>query len=55
MTPLTALAVDALIFVGLAWTTWRALGRSIPIAVIPIFRALVKRRAQADTGNRQTA
>lgn len=41
MTDLTALALDALIFIGLAWTAWRVLGRSIPIAVIPIIIGLL--------------
>ena len=41
MAQLTALAVDALIFVGLAWIAWRALRRSIPIAVIPIIIGLL--------------
>lgn len=36
-----AFALDALIFIGLAWTVWRALGRSIPIAVIPIIIGLL--------------
>lgn len=31
---------DALIFILLAWTLWRALGRSIPIAVVPIIIGL---------------
>ena len=37
----TAFVLDLLIFVGLAWTAWRALGRSIPIAVIPIIIGLL--------------
>ncbi len=41
MADLTALALDALIFIGLAWVVWRALGRSIPIAVIPIIIGLL--------------
>lgn len=41
MTDLTALALDALIFIGLAWVAWRALQRSIPIAVIPIILGLL--------------
>lgn len=41
MTDLTALALDALIFIGLAWTAWRVLQRSIPIAVIPIIMGLL--------------
>ncbi|PPJ42211.1 MULTISPECIES: cation:proton antiporter [unclassified Pseudoxanthomonas] len=41
MTDLTALVLDALIFIGLAWTAWRVLGRSIPIAVIPIIIGLL--------------
>lgn len=32
---------DALIFILLAWTLWRLLGRSIPIAVVPIIIGLV--------------
>ena len=31
---------DALIFILLAWTLWRVLGRSIPIAVVPIIIGL---------------
>ena len=34
-------AADALIFILLAWGLWRLLGRSIPIAVIPIIIGLV--------------
>ncbi|MBD9469445.1 cation:proton antiporter [Pseudoxanthomonas sp. PXM01] len=41
MPDLAALALDALIFIGLAWVAWRALGRSIPIAVIPIIIGLL--------------
>lgn len=41
MTDLTALALDGLIFIGLAWTAWRVLRRSIPIAVIPIIIGLL--------------
>ena len=41
MIDFTALALDALIFIGLAWATWRALQRSIPIAVIPIIIGLL--------------
>ena len=29
-----AFALDALIFIGLAWAAWRVLGRSIPIEQI---------------------
>jgi Kef-type K+ transport system membrane component KefB len=36
-----ATAADALIFLLLAWGLWRLLGRSIPIAVIPIIIGLV--------------
>lgn len=36
-----AFVLDALIFIGLAWVAWRALGRSIPIAVIPIIIGLL--------------
>jgi len=38
---LIAAALDTLVFVVLAWCVWRALGRSIPIAVIPIIIGLV--------------
>ncbi|UNK48728.1 cation:proton antiporter [Lysobacter sp. S4-A87] len=38
---LIAAALDALVFVVLAWCVWRAMGRSIPIAVIPIVIGLV--------------
>lgn len=41
MHAIIAAAVDALIFILLAWTLWRLLGRSIPIAVIPIIIGLV--------------
>ena len=41
MNDLTALALDALIFIGLAWVAWRVLQRSIPIAVIPIILGLL--------------
>lgn len=41
MPSLFALVLDALIFIGLAWVAWRALGRSIPIAVIPIIIGLL--------------
>lgn len=41
MPDLAAFALDALIFIGLAWVAWRALGRSIPIAVIPIIIGLL--------------
>lgn len=41
MHAIVAVAVDALIFIALAWTLWRLLGRSIPIAVIPIIIGLV--------------
>ncbi|HEY5803640.1 MAG TPA: cation:proton antiporter [Lysobacter sp.] len=41
MTTLIAAALDVLVFVVLAWCVWRALGRSIPIAVIPIVIGLV--------------
>lgn len=36
-----AASADALIFILLAWGLWRLLGRSIPIAVIPIIIGLV--------------
>lgn len=38
---LIAAAFDVLVFVVLAWCVWRGLGRSIPIAVIPIVIGLV--------------
>lgn len=38
---LAAAAIDALIFLGLSWGIWRLLGRSIPIAVVPIIIGLV--------------
>lgn len=41
MPALTAFALDTLIFIGLAWGVWRALGRAIPIAVIPIIIGLL--------------
>lgn len=41
MHAIIAAAADALIFILLAWTLWRLLGRSIPIAVIPIIIGLV--------------
>jgi len=36
-----AFVLDALIFIALAWVAWRALGRSLPIAVIPIVIGLL--------------
>lgn len=41
MPTLAAAAVDVLIFIALAWAVWRVLGRSIPIAVIPIIIGLL--------------
>ena len=41
MHAIIAAAADALIFILLAWTLWRLLGRSIPIAVVPIIIGLV--------------
>ena len=41
MHAIIATAADALIFILLAWTLWRLLGRSIPIAVVPIIIGLV--------------
>ncbi|QSX73795.1 cation:proton antiporter [Lysobacter arenosi] len=41
MPSLLAAVLDSLVFVVLAWCVWRALGRSIPIAVIPIIIGLV--------------
>lgn len=40
MHDVTALLLDAAVFIGLAWGVWRLLGRSIPIAVIPIIIGL---------------
>jgi Kef-type K+ transport system membrane component KefB len=40
MPSLLAAVLDTLVFVVLAWCVWRALGRSIPIAVIPIIIGL---------------
>jgi len=36
MQPIIATVLDAAIFIGLAWALWRLLGRSFPIAVVPI-------------------
>jgi Kef-type K+ transport system membrane component KefB len=41
MHAIIAAAADALIFILLAWALWRLLGRSIPIAVVPIIIGLV--------------
>lgn len=41
MNPLLALLADAAIFILLAWAVWRALGRTIPIAVVPIIIGLL--------------
>ena len=41
MADLAALVLDVLIFIGLAWTAWRVLRRSIPIAVVPIILGLL--------------
>lgn len=41
MHTIVAAAADALIFIVLAWTLWRLLGRSIPMAVVPIIIGLV--------------
>ena len=41
MHALLAAGADALVFIGLAWVLWRLLGRSIPIAVVPIIIGLV--------------
>ena len=41
MHAIVAAAADALIFILLAWGVWRLLGRSIPIAVVPIIIGLV--------------
>lgn len=41
MHTLLATGADALIFILLAWGIWRLLGRSIPIAVVPIIIGLV--------------
>jgi Kef-type K+ transport system membrane component KefB len=41
MQPILAALADALIFILLSWAIWRALGRSIPLAVVPIVIGLV--------------
>lgn len=41
MHTLLSAGADALIFILLAWVLWRVLGRSIPIAVVPIVIGLV--------------
>lgn len=41
MQPILAALADALIFIALSWGIWRALGRSIPLAVVPIVIGLV--------------
>jgi len=41
MHTILAAGADALIFILLAWMLWRVLGRSIPIAVVPIIIGLV--------------
>ncbi len=41
MQTIVAAGLDALVFIGLAWGLWRLLGRSIPVAVIPIVIGLV--------------
>jgi Kef-type K+ transport system membrane component KefB len=38
---LLASAADLLLFTGLSWALWRALGRAVPIAVLPIIIGLV--------------
>lgn len=40
MPPLLAVGADALVFILLPWLVWRALGRSIPLAVVPILVGL---------------
>lgn len=40
MSPLFAVGADALIFIVLPWTIWRLLGRSLPLAVLPILVGL---------------
>lgn len=40
MPPLLAVGADALAFILLPWLVWRALGRSIPLAVLPILVGL---------------
>lgn len=40
MPPLLTVGADALIFILLPWLVWRALGRSIPLAVLPILVGL---------------
>jgi hypothetical protein len=41
MDSLLASATDFFLFTGLSWAIWRALGRSVPIAVLPIIIGLV--------------
>jgi len=41
MQPILAALADALIFILLSWGIWRALARSIPLAVVPIVIGLV--------------
>ncbi len=36
MPVLTALLLDAAIFIGLAWVVWRVCGRTFPFAIVPI-------------------
>lgn len=40
MTTLFAVGADALIFIALPWAVWRLLGRTIPLAVLPILVGL---------------
>jgi Kef-type K+ transport system membrane component KefB len=41
MTTLLAFGVDALIFIAVPWLVWRLLGRSLPLAVLPILVGLL--------------
>ena len=41
MHAILSVGADALVFILLAWALWRLLGRSIPIAVVPIILGLV--------------
>lgn len=40
MSTLFAIGADALIFIALSWAVWRLLGRSLPLAVLPILAGL---------------
>ncbi len=41
MTDLSAIVIDALIFIALPWAIWRLLGKTIPVAVLPILIGLL--------------